>query len=275
MLSSANSGSLSCAYYRAAAQPLVSLRDFRRPVASPSRAVQAIAEQRAPGSDGRSASPPPPLPPPPPPRATPRRHQLQPQPRHHHRPEPQHDQHHPQHRQQHQHHAQQQQKHCLSHPQQPQQHRPVEELQSVVGADLLRHLAAPSQREQLTHEFVLGFLAADTDSGAGWGGGGAPRQPSRHKKQHTTSGGGGGVALPPPRGLQGQVAEHLLAGGFDEALLESVPTHTLNWVIKVGAAAAACTIGCLAGRGCQGRGSSQAGRLVARATHQPASQPAA
>lgn len=35
------------------------------------------------------------------------------------------------------------------------------------------------------------------------------------------------------RGLQGQVAEHLLSGGFDEALLEPVPTHTLNWVIKV------------------------------------------
>jgi hypothetical protein len=120
----------------------------------------------------------------------------------------------------------------------------VEVLQSVAGADLLRHLAAPSQREQLTHEFVLGFLAADTDSGAGWGSGSAPRQPSRRKKQHASSGGGvehsssaerSGVALPAPRGLQGQVAEHLLGGSFDEALLESVPTHTLNWVIKVGA----------------------------------------
>ena len=42
------------------------------------------------------------------------------------------------------------------------------------------------------------------------------------------------------RGLQGQVAEHLLSGGFDEALLEPVPTHTLNWVIKVRRCAVLC-----------------------------------
>ncbi|RMZ55721.1 hypothetical protein APUTEX25_005762, partial [Auxenochlorella protothecoides] len=37
----------------------------------------------------------------------------------------------------------------------------------------------------------------------------------------------------PPKIWQGEVVAHLLSGFFDEAYLSTVPTHTLNWVIKV------------------------------------------
>ncbi|KAL6784695.1 PPR10 [Auxenochlorella protothecoides x Auxenochlorella symbiontica] len=37
----------------------------------------------------------------------------------------------------------------------------------------------------------------------------------------------------PPKIWQGEVVAHLLSGSFDEAYLSTVPTHTLNWVIKV------------------------------------------
>lgn len=42
---------------------------------------------------------------------------------------------------------------------------------------------------------------------------------------------GGGEGRVP--GLQQRVVDHLVGGGFDEALLETVPPHTLNWVLKV------------------------------------------
>lgn len=37
----------------------------------------------------------------------------------------------------------------------------------------------------------------------------------------------------PPKIWQGEVVAHLLGGSFDEVYLATVPTHTLNWVIKV------------------------------------------
>lgn len=76
---------------------------------------------------------------------------------------------------------------------------------------------------------------------------GSHRSHAGHSSNGSGGGGKGGQSASADapaqqrrRGLQGQVAEHLLSGGFDEALLEPVPTHTLNWVIKVRRCAALC-----------------------------------
>lgn len=84
-----------------------------------------------------------------------------------------------------------------------------------------RHDAAgsSSSRQPLQHSHA-GPSARSGGSHTGSKGGEAAQGPAQQPQQRR-------------RGLQGQVAEHLLSGGFDEAVLEPVPTHTLNWVIKV------------------------------------------
>ena len=134
------------------------------------------------------------------------------------------------------------------------------------GPELLRQHLTPQQCEQVTNEILRTFLAVDSRSSSS-NGGRRPRGQARTPRADSSSAsdasggrragpdaassGGGrgssgsstssggeaaaGAAEAPARrrGLQGRVAEHLLAGGFDESLLEPVPTHTLNWVIKV------------------------------------------
>lgn len=39
-------------------------------------------------------------------------------------------------------------------------------------------------------------------------------------------------SVPQETGLQAKIVKHLLDGAFDEQLLSSIPTHTLNWCIK-------------------------------------------
>ena len=108
------------------------------------------------------------------------------------------------------------------------------------GADPPGHHLEAAQREQATHEILRAFLAADSSSGDGNNrGNGAhahrtQRQRHHHHANGTAGGGGSSSKGPPVRGLQGQVVAHLLEGEFDEAFLEGVPTHTLNWAIKVG-----------------------------------------
>ena len=84
-----------------------------------------------------------------------------------------------------------------------------------------RHDAAgsSSSRQPLQHSHAAPS-ARSGGSHTGSKGGEAAQGPAQQPQQRR-------------RGLQGQVAEHLLSGGFDEAVLEPVPTHTLNWVIKV------------------------------------------
>ncbi|KAL4447764.1 hypothetical protein ABPG75_004983 [Micractinium tetrahymenae] len=96
-----------------------------------------------------------------------------------------------------------------------------------LAAGLEVHHLTEAQREQATNDILRAFLAASINRSSSGGSGSAAGGSS------SWCGGVGGDAPPRQRGLQGQVVEHLTAGGFDEALLQSVPTHTLNWAIKV------------------------------------------
>ncbi len=90
-----------------------------------------------------------------------------------------------------------------------------------------RHLTE-AEREQATHDILRAFLAASIKNSNG-------SSSSSSSSNSSWFGPTGDGSTPHfKRGLQGQVVEHLMAGGFDEALLKSVPTHTLNWAIKVG-----------------------------------------
>lgn len=99
----------------------------------------------------------------------------------------------------------------------------LEALQPLT-AGLDQQQLTEAQREQATHDILRAFLAASIN------------RSSNSSSSNSWFGGGGSAGAAPhrQRGLQGQVVEHLIAGGFDEALLQSVPTHTLNWAIKVG-----------------------------------------
>jgi hypothetical protein len=66
-------------------------------------------------------------------------------------------------------------------------------------------------------------MAADNGHSAS---GVAHKPQQQHMQQH-------GAHAAPQRGSQGRVVEHLLAGGFDEALLQATPTQALNWAVKV------------------------------------------
>jgi hypothetical protein len=114
---------------------------------------------------------------------------------------------------------------------------------TVGGWHFLHHgapeVVPPSEREAYTEAMLQAFLEFQ---GAGEGGGGLP-PPSRHytgRSGPARGGRGGWRGSGSRRGngeerreLQGEVVAHVLAGDFDEAFLQRVPTHTLNWAIKV------------------------------------------
>ena len=114
------------------------------------------------------------------------------------------------------------------------------------GAELLQQHLSPQQCERVTHEILRSFLEVEVPPPAA----SASNGNGHHRRSSLNSAGGAAESdqaaaaagseqdaaddvAKRPRGVQGRVAEHLLGGGFDEALLEPVPTHTLNWVIKV------------------------------------------
>lgn len=103
---------------------------------------------------------------------------------------------------------------------------PAAALEAVpqLAAGLSQAHLTEAQRDQATRDILLAFLEASVNGSSGGPG---------SKSSWIGAANDGATAPHRTRGLQGQVVEHLIAGGFDEDLLQSVPTHTLNWAIKV------------------------------------------
>eukprot|EP00887_Chlorella_sp_A99_P000031 scaffold16.g31.t1 len=92
------------------------------------------------------------------------------------------------------------------------------------------------ERSELTGAVVQAFLEAtwqpeQLNGGGRPRGGKRPRKGGAERRQPARQAAAGDGTV--QRGLQGQVVEHLCSGELDEAFLMGVPTHTLNWAVKV------------------------------------------